>query len=295
MKNELRSFHAVATAGGFTAAARLLGIGQPTISSQVKALEERYGIELFHRSGRTVRLTETGRGLLALTSRMISLEEEAADYLGAAGELRDGHLQVSAVGPFHVTEMLSAFRVRHPSIRFSVRISNSREALAHLLEYRADVAVLAHTEQDARIHAVPYSRHPVIAFINTDHRLARRREISLRDIANEHVVLREPGSTTRLALEQALAAARIELSGFTEIGSREAIWMAVERGIGLGIVSEFEFIPHERLKPLRIKDAQVYTYAHVVCLAERKEARLIGAFLAVVHDLLKRQRRRDAG
>ena len=63
--------------------------------------------------------------------------------------------------------------------------------------------------------------------------------------------------------------------------------MAVERGMGVGIVSEFEFIPHARLKPLRIKDAAIYTYAHVVCLAERKDARLIRAFLAVVDALLK--------
>lgn len=287
MKSELRSFHAVASAGGFTAAARMLGVGQPTISSQVKSLEERFGIELFHRAGRKVMLTESGRGLLALTSRMASLEDEAADFLAAAGGLRDGHLRVSAVGPFHVTEMLSAFRECHAGIQLSVQISNSREALAHLLDYRADVAVLAHTEPDLRIHAVPYSRHPVIAFVNVDHPLARRREISIREFANLHVVLRERGSTTRLAFERALATAKIDLPPFTEIGSREAIWMAVERGMGVGIVSEFEFIPHARLKPLRIKDAAIYTYAHVVCLAERKEARLIRAFLTVVDRLLK--------
>ena len=290
MKNQLRSFHAVATAGGFTAAARQLGIGQPTISSQVKSLEDRYGIELFHRSGRTVQLTETGRGLLALTGRIASLEDEAADYLAAAGGLREGHLKVSAVGPFHVTEMLSAFRARHPAIRFSVQISNSREALSHLLDYRADVAVLAHTEADPRIHAVPYSRHPVIAFVNTEHRLARRREVSIREVAAEHVVLRERGSTTRLAFEQAIAKAGFDLQRFTEIGSREAIWMAVERGMGLGIVSEFEFIPHPRLRPLKIKDAAIYTYAHAVCLAERKQARLIRAFLSVVDELLTTRR-----
>ena len=287
MRTELRSFHAVAKAGGFTAAAGILGVGQPTISSQVKALEERFGVELFHRKGRRVILTDTGRGLFALTGRMASLEDEAADYLAAAGGLRDGHLKVSAVGPFHVTEMLSAFRERHAGIQLSVQISNSREALAQLLDYRADVAVLAHTEADRRIHAVPYSRHPVIAFVNVEHPLAGRHEISIREFASLSVVLRERGSTTRLAFEQALAKAGIELPPFTEIGSREAIWMAVERGMGVGIVSEFEFIPHERLRPLKIKDAAIYTYAHVVCLKDRRDARLIRAFLAVVDALLQ--------
>lgn len=291
MNTQLRSFHTVALHGGFTAAAKVLNIGQPTISSQVKALEERYRVELFHRRGRSVELTETGRRLLALTQRMASLENEAVDMLSAVGGLRSGHLKVSAVGPYHVTEMLSAFRERYPGVEFSVRISNSREALRQLMEYQADVAVLAHTEDDPRIHAVPYSRHPVIAFVNSDHPWARRKEVSICEFADQHVVLREVGSTTRLAFEAALAGAGARMGGFTEIGSREAIWMAVERGMGIGIVSEFEFIPHPHLHPLPFKDAEIYTYAHVVCLAERRLGRLVRAFYEVVEDLLAARRR----
>ena len=286
MNTQLRSFHTVATHGGFTAAAKALNIGQPTISSQVKALEERFSVELFHRRGRSVELTETGRRLLELTQRIASLESEAIDLLSAVGGLRSGHLKVSAVGPYHVTEMLSAFRERYPGVEFSVRISNSREALRQLMEYQADVAVLAHTEDDPGIHAVPYSRHPVIAFVNTDHPWARRKTISIHDFADQHVVLREVGSTTRLAFETGLARAGARMGGFTEIGSREAIWLAVERGMGVGIVSEFEFIPHPRLHPLPFRDVEIYTYAHVVCLAERRQGPLVRAFFDVVEDLL---------
>lgn len=286
MNTQLRSFHTVATQGGFTAAAKALNISQPTISSQVKALEERFRVELFHRRGRSVELTETGRRLLALTQRITSLESEAVDLLSAVGGLRSGHLKVSAVGPYHVTEMLSAFRDRYPGVEFSVRISNSREALRQLMEYQADVAVLAHTEHDPRIHAMPYSRHPVIAFVNSDHEWAGRKSVSIHEFADQHVVLREVGSTTRLAFEESLVKARAKMGGFTEIGSREAIWMAVERGMGVGIVSEFEFIPHPRLHPLPFEDIEIYTYAHVVCLAERRQGPLVRAFFEVVENLL---------
>ena len=290
MNNQLRSFHTVALHGGFTAAANVLNIGQPTISSQVKALEERYRVELFHRRGRSVELTETGRRLLALTQRIASLESEAVDMLSAVGGLRSGHLKVSAVGPYHVTEMLSAFRERYPGIELSVRMTNSREALRHLMEYQADVAVLAHTEDDPRIHAVPYSRHPVIAFVNSDHPWAGRRHVSISEFADQHVVLREIGSTTRLAFETALAGAGARMGGVTEIGSREAIWLAVERGMGVGVVSEFEFIAHPRLHPLPFEDAEIYTYAHVVCLAERRQGRVVRAFYEVVEELLSARR-----
>lgn len=59
---QLRSFHAVAQGGGFTAAARELGVSQPTITTQVKSLEDEFGIELFVRRGRRIELTETGAG-----------------------------------------------------------------------------------------------------------------------------------------------------------------------------------------------------------------------------------------
>lgn len=283
---QLRSFHAVARGGGFTAAARALGIGQPTVTSQVKALEDYFQVELFHRRGRRVELTETGRALFQISQRLMALEGEARDMLNAVGGFHSGELKVAAVGPYHVTEMLSAFSDRYPGIRLSVAVRNSRESLEWLLDYRADVGVLAHVEDDPRFHAIPYSRHPVVVFVNTDHPWADRRAIRLDELEGQRMVLRELGSTTRRAFEEALKQAGVTIDPVMEIGSREAVWMAVQRGIGIGVVSEIEFVPHPRLCLLEVLDADIYTYAHVVCLAERRESRIIRAFLEVVDDLL---------
>lgn len=283
---QIRSFHAVAEEGGFTAAARALNVSQPTITVQVKSLEDYYNVELFHRRGRKVVLTETGRALLDITRRIMSLEAEAADLLNAVGGFHSGHLTVMAVGPYHVTEMLAGYNSRFPGIKVSVGIGNSQEALDALFSFRADIAVLAQVEEDPRLFARPFSRHPVVVFVNRDHRLAGRKSVSLADLAPERFVLRESGSTTRLAFERALAEAGIAVDTVMEIGSREAIWMAVQRGIGIGVVSDIEFVPHPLLRALPIADADVYTYAHVVCLAERAGSRMIKAFFEVVDDLL---------
>ena len=106
---QIRSFHAVAAEGGFTAASRVLNIGQPTITTQVKALERYFDVELFYRRGRHVEPTEAGAALFRISQRIMSLEEEAADLLNTYGGLHTGHLHVGAVGPYHATEMLSAF------------------------------------------------------------------------------------------------------------------------------------------------------------------------------------------
>lgn len=278
---QLRSFHAVAAERGFTAASKVLNVGQPTLTSQVRALEEMFRVELFHRRGREVELTDAGEALFQITRRIIDLEGEARDVLNAFGGFHTGTLRVGAVGPFHATEMLSGFSERYPGIRLAVTVGNSREMVDKLLDYSADVAVLAHVEDSPHIFAMPYSRHKVVVFVNKTHRFARRRRIRIGELEGERMVLRERGSTTRLSFEAALKEHHVTIDPVMEIGSREAVWLAVARGIGIGVVSDIEFIPHPDLHVIEVSDAEIYTTAHVNCLTERRNSRLIDAFFEV--------------
>jgi DNA-binding transcriptional LysR family regulator len=139
----LRSFHAVATAGGFNAAAAAFNISQPTLSAQVGALEDEYGLELFVKKGRRRELSDSGRQLLAITTRLFAEEDEAVAFLEQSRELKHGKLSIGAVGPYHVTEMLAAFNRTYPGIDLAVKLGNSTDVLGDLLDYKSDVAVLA--------------------------------------------------------------------------------------------------------------------------------------------------------
>ena len=284
---QLRSFHAVARAGGFTQAARLLHISQPTVTTQVRFLEETYGVELFHRRGHKVALTPLGAQLYELAQRIFALEGETVHLLEDSGELKSGYLRVGAVGPFHVTEMLARFNKRYPGVEVSVRVGNSEVVLQELVDYRTDVAVLAHFTDDPRFHAVPYSRHPIVVFVNRTHRFAGRRSIRMADLEGEPMIVREEGSTTRKALDDALRKARVKPRIAMEIGSREAIREAVIMGVGIAVVSEIEYIPDPEIRQVLVSDAQMYTYAHVFCLRERRGARLVKEFLEIVAELLR--------
>ena len=287
----LRSFFAVARHGGFTAGARALHVSQPTVTAQVRALEETYGIELFVRSGRRVALTAAGEALFAIAERIFEHEEEALALLRNTGELRAGSLRVGAVGPFHVMEMLAAFRARHPAIDLSVELGNSEQVVAGLLDRSTDVAVLAQYAGDARLHFVPFRSHRVVVFVPKGHRFARRRGIRLADLSKEPMIVREPGSTTRKALDEALRHAGVSPPIAMEIGSREAVREAVIRGLGIAAVSEIEFVPDPSLRTVPIVDADVQTHAHVACLVERRDARVVAAFFDVVDALLGTSRR----
>ncbi|WP_248310058.1 LysR substrate-binding domain-containing protein [Bosea sp. WAO] len=221
--------------------------------------------------------------MLAITTRLFAEEDEALAFLEQSRELKTGRLSISAVGPFHVTEMLAAFNQAYPGIGLAVKLGNSTEVLDDLFDYKCDVAVLAYIDEDDRLLTIPYRRHPVAVFVRRDHRFATRDSIRLAELEGEPMIVRERGSTTRRAFEEALAVTGAKPRLMMEIGSREAIREAVIHGLGISYVSEAEFVPDQDLKLVRIEEAEVYTYAHVVVLKQRESSRIIKAFLDIVH------------
>ena len=120
-----------------------------------------------------------------------------------------------------------------------------------------------------------HSRHP----------WASRETLRIEELEDQDVILREPGSTTRRAFEKALKQTGVSIRPVMEIGSREAVWMAVARGLGIGVVSNLEFMPHPDLRKLSFENADVHTHAHVVCLRERQDSRMINEFFQIVEEL----------
>ncbi|WP_296650918.1 LysR substrate-binding domain-containing protein [Paraburkholderia sp.] len=279
---QIRSFIAVAQHGGFTAAARALSTSQTTITSQIQALEREHGVELFHRRGRRVELSAVGLEFLPIARRISGYESDAISLLHDSGALQRGTLKIGAVGPAHVTEMIEAWHAIYPRMQLSVTLGNSEEVLRDLDQYACDVGVVARAFEDTRYYTQPYGTFPVIAFVDKAHRFAARKSITLKELAREPLLMREPGSTTRRAIEDALGEASLCPSIAMEIGSREALREAVARGLGVGTVSQAEYVPDERLRPLRIEGDPVVTHIHVCCLSERRESRLVASFFSAV-------------
>ncbi|MHC6225798.1 LysR substrate-binding domain-containing protein [Pseudomonas sp. X10] len=275
----LRTFLAVARHASVSAGARAIGLTQPTATTQIHGLEREFNVELFHRRGRRIELTAVGRALLPIAQQISLLESEAHNLLRDSGKLNRGQLKVGAVGPFHVIEMVDLYRREYPQIEVSIRIGNSATVLADLENYVIDVGVLAGRHNDPAFVAERYAHHPVILFAHADHPFARHDVAPLRALQGQPLLRREQGSTTRLALERALEEADVTPRITMEIGSREALREAVIRGIGIGAVSEAEYIPDPRLKAIRIADDQVFTETYLYYLAERRSSQVIASFL----------------
>lgn len=282
---QLRAFHAVASRGSFTTAARTLNVTQPTLSSQVKALEESYGIRLFDRVGRGVVLTELGARLHEVTRRLYDLEEEAEEILSAARELNIGSIRVGSDGPHHVIPIVAEFKRRYPQLDLSLDMGNADRVLKDLRESRIDVAVLARTDDDSRLYVLPFRTSRMVLFVPKSHSWAKRKSVRIKDVANERMILRETQSATRKIFENALKLSGVRPESIMQIESREAVREAVAAGLGVGVVSESEFDPDRRLKTLPFSDVRLEITEYVVCLEDRRRLRIVRAFLEVAEEM----------
>jgi len=280
----LKAFHMVASQGSFTHAARALNVGQPTVSTHVKTLEDYFLVELFYRHGRAVELTEVGRALFTITQGLYGHEAEAISYLRSISRNDGGRLRLGAVGPHDVMALTQAFRGRYPRVELSVSVAPRDAIMTGLIGFAFDVGVVADEVTDTRFFSLLYDRHAVKIMVPRTHRLARRRALRLADLQGEHFILRDAVSATRRAFEAALVEADVRIHPIMEINAREAVREAVARGIGLGAISETEFAPHANIRLMEVADMRAAVEAHVVCLAARRNRPLVEVFVRLAID-----------
>ncbi len=278
----LRSFHAVATHGSFTRAAEILHVTQPTLSGQVKELEERYGVKLFVRHGRRIELTELGKSAFTITRKLFRHEVEVEQLFLSAKNLTTGELQVGADSPYIVTPLLAQFQRLYPGIQISIRYGNSEQVMQWLESQRCDIAILPNVPDDERLHIIPLEPDKLVAFVALDHPWSDRRSVGLEELASQRIILREKGSRTRLIFEQALGDAELKLNDVMEISSREGVREAVAVGFGIGIISENELGSSPRFKMLQVNNATLTHSELVVCLKQTRSVRVTNAFLEMI-------------
>ena len=277
----LRSFHAVARHGGFTAAARSLNLSQPTITEQVKTLEDKFRVELFHRRGRTIQLTKSGMSLYEITKGFTGHAEEALRYLNNAAAAPAGLFRIGSVTPYHLMETIKDFRDHYPEVETSLHVDHRRQIIQGLYDFHVDAALIGRYEPDPRILNYKYKALEVQVILPASHRLVRKKTLKMHDFVNEKWVLREERSTTRQAFEAAARKAGFEITSAMQVDSREAIREAVRAGVGIGLTTTGEIFDSGELCKRSITDADLGIEFHIACLKSRGSRALISAFIDI--------------
>jgi LysR family transcriptional regulator, low CO2-responsive transcriptional regulator len=283
--NHVLAFHKVAAAGGFTVAARLSGVSQPTLSAQVRALERTMGTPLFERSGRRVWLTPAGESLFSATARLNEAMETVADVVTRDRTAVRGGLRISADSAIHVIPVLADLKRRVRGLAFSLRIDNSSNVIAQVLNEEADVGVMARQVSDPRLFAVKIREDKLMLLVSAADPWARRSRVSVADLAGRDLVVRERGSITREVFEARIKGARIKTGQIFDVATREAVQEAVAAGFGIGIVFTSEAGKDTRLKTIAIADQDVTVAEYAICRSERRRLGLVARFIETAHRL----------
>lgn len=278
---QLRAFNAVAVEGSFSKAAAALGITQPALTIQVKALEEAYGVRLFDRKGRSIRLTAVGQHLFRLSRRLAGIEEHVRDLLAGSAELRQGTLRLAADGPHIVMGLFAHFMARYPGVRLSVAMGNTEFVRRQLLDRQVDCAILPAIGGHRQVHAIRLWEHRAVVIVAPNHPWAGRGSIAIGELDGQPMLTRERGSMTERILRAALQAAHVRPRFVLQLGSREAVCEAAAAGIGIGVIWELEARGSTRFRALAIHNADIRSTDYVACLKSEQGRQAIRAFFAV--------------
>ena len=287
---QLRTFKTVADLNSFSLAAQQLRLSQPSVSYQVKELEEAIGLPLLDRLGRQVHLTEAGSVLYSYARRTLDVLDEASLALEEMRGIKRGNLRVGAsttVGIYLLPAALGAFKKLHPGLVISLEIGHRARVQEQVLANELDLAVVGPALKDPDLAILPFVSDELIVIAPAGHKLAGRKALALKDLEHQPFVMREPASGSRWSLEKAARKAGAKLDVAMELGSNGAIKHAVESGLGLAVISCYacarELSGH-RLIELDVRGFPIRRDWHIVYLRRRRLPASVLAFIEFLKD-----------
>jgi DNA-binding transcriptional LysR family regulator len=280
---QLRVFESAARHLSLTRAAEELHLTPPAVSIQIRLLQGHAHADLFERVGRHLKLTQAGVEVLARTREVLAQIREAEEAIEGLASLEHGLLDIAVInaGDYFFPWIIAAFRERHPRIRVRLSVGNRDELLARLTAHEIDLAVMSHPPTHAEYAAQPFAPHPHVIVAAPTHPLVGKRAVALERLAKEPLITREPGSATRLAMEQAFHEAGVVPNVEMEIASNETIKQAVAAGFGVGFLSAHavqQELALGRLALVSVKGFPVMRQWYVVHRRDRRLPPITEAF-----------------
>jgi DNA-binding transcriptional LysR family regulator len=298
---QLRTFKTVADLKSFSLAAQQLRLSQPSVSYQVKELEEALGVPLLDRLGKRVHLTEAGSVLYSYARRTLDVLDEAALALEEMRGIKRGNLRVGAsttVGIYLLPAALGAFKKLHPGLVISLEIGTRARVQEQVLNNELDLAVVGPALKDPDLAILPFVSDELVVVAPSGHALAGHKGLALKDLAGQPFVMREPASGSRWSLEKAARKAGAKLNVAMELGSNGAIKHAVESGLGLAVISRYACaleLSSGRLIELDVRGFPIRRDWNIVHLRRRRLPASVLAFIDFLKDTTWLSRNGAAG
>jgi DNA-binding transcriptional LysR family regulator len=238
---QLAAFCAVVEKKSFSQAAERLGVTQPAVSLQIRALEKRLGTQLLDRSGRRVEPTESGLRLYRNAQRMLAVEEQLLDELSQEDRI-GGRFELGAsTGPGGsvVPLVLGELQRTHPDISVALTVSDTHRIVELVADRALELGVVGFARRHRAVTFEVLFRDEVVLATPPGHAFSGR-TVSLDELRTETLILMQEGAGVREAIEDELRGAGVRLKDFDvrlELGLQESVRSAVEAGFGVTFIS----------------------------------------------------------
>jgi DNA-binding transcriptional LysR family regulator len=299
---QLRFFITVADELGFSKAAAKLHVAQPSLSVQIKALEEELGARLFERDKHHVFLTQAGKKFQQHARALLEMAETAKFEArsAAAGEMGilDFGYTASAIFSSVLARVIRLFRERHPQVLLTLHELTSVEQFHGLLEHKLDIGVLRRPDirTPVGLRISEWYRTPLVVAIPHDHALARRQSLTLADLKGDSFIMypREAGTGIYWQVMDLCAKAGFRPRVAREVLESSTLIGLVAAGVGIAIVpADMNCIRFEGIEYKRLADAEAYSTLYLAC-READDSVHLGTLLKMLNQRSVRYHRGGA-
>jgi DNA-binding transcriptional LysR family regulator len=285
---QLQAFCEVVERKSFSQAAERLGVTQPAVSLQVRALEKRLGTQLLDRSGRRVEPTEAGLRLYQGAQRLLALEEEVVNDVAAegVGDLSGTFAIGASTGPGGVMlpRLLCEFAAEHPDVHIALTVSDTQTIVERVGDRSLELGVVGAAPHHRAVEYEPFFRDSLVLACPVGHRFSGHR-VSLDDLRGETVIMMQGGAGVREVVEDELRVLGVSLADLNvrlELGLQESVTSAVRAGFGVAFISRSAIeddLAGGRLAEARVIGLEAEREIWVVRRARRTETRAARTFL----------------
>jgi DNA-binding transcriptional LysR family regulator len=291
---QLQAFCAVVEKKSFSQAAEQLGVTQPAVSLQVRALEQRLGQSLLDRSGRRVEPTEAGRRLYRSAQRMLALEEQLLDEVSADDGRLTGTLAIGAStgpGAHLVPLLLCDFQREHPDLHVALSIWDTQTVIDRVVDRQLELGVVGALRRHRSLEFEPLVRDEIVLAVPPGHDAAGG-TISLDELKEETLIVMQEGAGVRQVVEEELRRAGLRLRGVEpklELGLQESVKSAVAAGYGVAFISRTAIegeLATGRLAAAQVEGVEPARQIYIVRARGRSATRAAEAFLSFAKEKL---------
>jgi DNA-binding transcriptional LysR family regulator len=259
--HQLNVFLIAAETLNFTQTAKRLHLTQSSVSQHIKSLETQLGVELFERKGRSLEITDAGAVLLPMARDIVGGSIRAAEQMELLKKEIHGQLVVgcnTAPGKYLLPILLARFHQQYPLVKIACQVLPLQQTIEGLSDGNIHFAIsnVEDVEYDACEFQL-YLEEPIELIVPHSHPWAQRGEIEPEELYEAQFIMREKSSGSYKYIKRSLLDVGIEverLDVFLEMGTSEALALAVEQGLGVGFVSKLIL---DRICPGRLATVKV--------------------------------------